>query len=59
MNAHHNMHTMNVYLSKGPSCNQTNGLPDGGKTYNWAASVKGTRTARMSAKGARLRPLSK
>lgn len=55
------MHTMSVYLSKGPSCNQTNGLPDGGKTYNWSASVQKSRTARMSThsrKGA-LRPLSK
>ncbi|EPT1451913.1 hypothetical protein ACVOZ6_003501 [Escherichia coli] len=49
MNAHHNMHTMCVYLSKGPSCNQTNGLPDGGRTFNWKASVQPLRAARMHA----------
>ncbi|EIW6162801.1 hypothetical protein MF451_003798 [Salmonella enterica subsp. enterica serovar Saintpaul] len=47
MSAVHNMHSMCVYLAKGPSCNQTNGLPDGGKTFNWSASVKKTQNARM------------
>ncbi|EGD6457253.1 hypothetical protein IAJ44_004314 [Salmonella enterica] len=43
------MHSMCVYLAKGPSCNQTNGQPDGGKTYSWAASVKKSREARLTA----------
>lgn len=47
MSGYHTMHTMNVYLAKGPSCNQTNGAPDGGKTFNWSAGVRRTQRARM------------
>lgn len=35
----HTMQTMNVYLAKGECSRQTNGMPDGGKTYDWAKAV--------------------
>ena len=48
MNALHNMKTMATYLAKGPSCNQTNGYPDGGRNFSWSDQIKVTRAARMT-----------
>ncbi|EMD0638845.1 hypothetical protein VPZ60_004261 [Salmonella enterica] len=47
MNSLHTMKTMCVYLSWASTVNQTNGKPGGGKTFDWAQSVRGSRQARM------------
>jgi hypothetical protein len=39
MKVEHTMATMNVYLAKGECSRQTNGVPGGGKTFNWTERV--------------------
>jgi hypothetical protein len=48
MNFNHTMASMNTYLAKGESCRQTNGLPDGGRTFDWSASVAKTARSRRA-----------
>jgi|GEM_PF-7046920 len=47
MNFYHTMSSLNAYLAKGESVRQTNGLPDGGRTFDWSVSVaKASRSRR-------------
>lgn len=42
--------TFNAHIAMGNVTRQTNGLPDGGKTFNWAKSVNSRSTGRRDRK---------
>lgn len=38
-NPNHTLSTFNVYIAKGEAYRQTNGIPGGGKTFDWTKRV--------------------
>lgn len=38
-NPNHTLSTFNAHIAKGDGLRQTNGSPDGGKTFNWSERV--------------------
>lgn len=50
-NVNHTMATMNAYLARGEACRQTNGLPDGGRTYDWTAATAAKSRGRRERRG--------
>lgn len=38
-NPNHTLSSFNAHIAKGEGTRQTNGLPDGGKTFNWSERV--------------------
>lgn len=48
-NPNHTLSSFNAHIAKGEGTRQTNGLPDGGKTFNWTKSVAAQSRSRRPA----------